>query len=150
MFAMLVITLIAVGAAVAAWLRPIPDTMAQTAPSAPTYTDQQTADAKAKVCAAYEKVHRALDANLTRNGGEDPTAQLAVAVNARQVYVAGSAYLLTILTDEPAAPPDLAAAVRKLANLFQILTLDGLASDPSVPAHDAADDTLSTLQGLCK
>jgi hypothetical protein len=148
MFVMLVITLVAVGAAVAAWLRPIPETRAQTAP--PTFTDGQVADAKANVCAAYVKVQRALDANSTRSGGDDPTAQLAVAVNARQTYVAGSAYLLTTLANEPAAPPDLAAAARKLANLFQILALDGLASDPSVPAHDAADQTLLTLRGLCK
>ena len=55
MFVMFLITLVAVGAAVAAWLRPMPHNTSAT-PAAPTYSEQQVADAKAKVCAAYEKV----------------------------------------------------------------------------------------------
>jgi hypothetical protein len=51
---MFAITLIAVGAAVAAWLRPIPE-VKPASPSAPTFNDRQVADAKSKVCAAYEK-----------------------------------------------------------------------------------------------
>ena len=47
---MFLITLLAVGAAVAAWLRPIPHSTSAT-PSAPTYSEQQVSDAKAKVCA---------------------------------------------------------------------------------------------------
>ena len=45
-------------------------------PPAPTYTDKQVADAKTKVCAAYEKVHCALGFSLARDGGNDPTAHL--------------------------------------------------------------------------
>lgn len=142
---MFVITLIAIGAAVAAWLRPTPEPQSA-APPALIFSDQQVADAKSKVCTAYEKVRRALAVNATRNGGDDPTAQLAVAVNARQVYVASSAHLLTILVDEPAIRPELATAARKLAGLFQVLTLDGLAADPNEQGHDAADQTLSTIQ----
>ncbi len=148
MFVMLLITLVAVGAAVAAWLRPIPHTT--TAPKAPSYSDQQVADARAKVCAAYEKIHHANYVNSGRSGGDDPTAQLAVALNQRQIYEAGSAYLLTVLENEPATPPDLAAAARKLANIFQALTLDNLASDPAVPEQDAANETALAIQGLCK
>jgi hypothetical protein len=143
---MFVITLIAVGAAVAAWLRPVPETN-PAAPSAPTFAEKQVSDAKATTCAAYEKVRRALVANASRNGGDDPTAQLAVAVNARQVYVASSAHLLTVLADQPATPSDLATAARKLADLFQVLTLDGLAADPNEQGHDAAGQT---IQSLCK
>lgn len=146
---MLLITLVAVGAAVAAWLRPIPHNTAST-PPAPSYSEQQVADAKSKVCDAYGKVRAALSANATRNLGNDPTAQLAVAVNARQVYVASSAYLLSTLAAEPATPSDLAAAVRKLTNLFQVLTLDGLAADPNVQGHDAADQTIAAILELCK
>jgi len=111
---------------------------------------QEITDARAKVCDGNQKVRRALSANATRSGGDDPTAQLAVAVNARQIYEAGSAYLLTALREEPATPPDLAAEARKLAVLFQILTLDGLAADPNVQGHDSADQTLSTIDSLCK
>src|ERR1700733_821747 len=114
MFVMLVITLIAVGAAVAAWLRPIPQAPAA-APPKPTYSDQQVADAKSKVCGAFDKLWHVLQVNSTRNGGDDPTAQLVVAVNERQIYVSGSAYLLTTLSDEPATPSELAATVSQLA-----------------------------------
>lgn len=148
-FVLFAITLVAVAAAVAAWLRPLPETNAA-APSGPTFTEKQVSDAKATTCAAYEKVRRALIANASRTGGDDATAQLALAVNARQVYVASSAHLLTMLADQPATPSDLATAARKLADLFQVLTLDGLAADPNEQGHDAADQALSTIQSLCK
>jgi hypothetical protein len=149
MFVMFLITLVAVGAAIAAWLRPIPHETSAT-PPAPTYSEQQVSDARAKVCAAYQKVRSALAANATRTGGDDPNAQLTVAVNARQIYVASSAYLLSTLADEPATPSDLANAARRLTALFQVLTLDGLAANPNVQGHDAADQTLSTIQEQCK
>lgn len=149
MLVMLVITLVAVGAAVAAWLRPIPQTPAA-APPKPTYSAQQVADAKSKVCAAYEKVRHANYVNSSRTGGDDPTAQLAVAVNQRQIYEAGSAYLLSTLSEEPATPADLARAARKLAYVFQVLTLDNLASDPAHAEENSANETALTIQGLCK
>ncbi|WIM87339.1 hypothetical protein PT015_21225 [Candidatus Mycobacterium wuenschmannii] len=119
-------------------------------PSAPSFSAEQAAAAKAEVCAAYEKIHRASVANSGRSGGDDPTAQLAVAINERQIYVAGNARLLGALADEPATPPDLAAATRKLAKLFQNLTLDNLASDPAVPEQNEANHTALTIQNLCK
>jgi hypothetical protein len=149
MFVMLLITLAAVGAAVAAWLRPIPHETSAT-PSAPTYSEQQVADAKSNVCAAYEKVHHGVNTNVQRTGGDDPTSQLAVAVNMRQVYVIGSAYLLTTLADEPATPQDLATATRKIAGLFQILTLEGISSDSTSSTSSVVNDTGATIEGLCK
>jgi hypothetical protein len=146
---MLVITLVAVGAAVAAWLRPMPETKPAT-PSVPTFSDQQVADAKSKVCEAFEKAEKASKSNLGRSGGDDPNAQLLVAVNMRQVFMAGSVHLLEALVDEPAAPADLAAAAKKLANLLQVITLDGLAGNPNDPDHDAVNKTADTIQNLCK
>jgi hypothetical protein len=93
---MFAITLVAVAAAVAAWLRPMPETKSDVSP-APTFSDQQVAEAKSKVCAAFQKVRRANETNATRNGGDDPNLQLLVAVNERQIYIASSAYLLTTL-----------------------------------------------------
>ena len=148
-FVMLLITLVAVAAAVAAWLRPIPHGTSAT-PAAPAYSEQQVADAKEKVCAAYAKVQRASSANQTRNGGDDPNLQLVVAVNMRQVFDSGSAYLLKTLAEEPAAPADLAAAAKNLADLYQVITLDGLAGDANDPAHNAANEAGFTIQGLCK
>jgi hypothetical protein len=149
MFVMFLITLVAVGAAIAAWLRPIPHNTPAT-PPAPVYSEQQVADAKAKVCAAYNKVQTASSANQTRNGGDDPNVQLLVAVTMRQVFEAGSAYLLKTLAEEPAAPADLAAATKNLADLYQVITLDGLAGDLNAPAHNAANEAGFTIQGLCK
>lgn len=149
MFVMFLITMVAVAAAVAAWLRPIPHNESAT-PSAPTYSEQQIADAKSKVCAAYEKVQRASSANQTRNGGDDPNLQLLVAVNMRQVFDAGSTYLLKTLAEEPAAPANLAAAAKRLADSYEIITLDGLAGDLNDPAHNAANEAGFTIQGLCK
>lgn len=146
---MFAITLVAVGAAIAAWLRPIPHNTSAT-PPAPSYGDQQVADAKSKVCAAIEKVKKANTMNSNRNGGDDPNGQLLVAVNGRQVYIASSQYVLTTLGDEPAAPAELVAAGRRLANLYQVIAMDGLASDPSQEARDAASVTGTSIDGLCK
>jgi hypothetical protein len=148
MFVMLVIALVAAGAAVAAWLRPIPHAPAA-APPQLTFSDQQGADAKSKVCGAYRKIHHAVDMNAARSGGDDPTAQLVVKVNMRQVYVEGSAYLFTTLADEPATPPDLAAASGKLARLMQDLVLSGLSSDLATP-YEAVNATAETIERLCK
>ena len=149
MFVMFLITLVAVGAAIAAWLRPIPDNTSAT-PPAPTYSEQQVSEAKSDVCAAYEKVHHAVNTNVQRTGGEDPTAQLAVAVNMRQVYVVGSAHLLTALADEPATPSELATAAHKVAKQFQALVLEGLSSDPTAPTVNEVNETGETIESLCK
>jgi hypothetical protein len=145
---MFAIALLAVGSAVALWLRPMPETKSAT-PAAPTFIDQQVADAKSKVCAAYAKIHRAVDINAPRRGGHDPMAQLTVAVNMRQVYDVGSALLLTTLADEPATPSGLAAATSKVARLFQGLTLERLTSDVNVRENDATQARF-TIQNLCK
>jgi hypothetical protein len=149
MFLMLLVTLVAVAAAVAAWLRPIPHGTSAS-PASPSYSEQQVADAKSKVCGAFEKVHHVLQMNSTRSGGDDPNSQFLVAINARQIFMTGSSYLLTILSDYPATAPGLAAAVSNLAHLYQVITLDGLASDLSVPSQNAANTTASEIEGLCK
>ena len=89
---MFAITLVAVAAAVAAWLRPLPETKSA-APSAPTFSAQEVADAKAKVCAAYAKVLNATSVNAARSVGDDPNSQWLNAVNQRQVLK--SAALIT-------------------------------------------------------
>jgi hypothetical protein len=149
MFVMFLITLVAVGAAVAAWLRPIPHDTSAT-PAAPTYSEQQVADAKSKVCAAYEKVLNATTVNASRTLGDDPNSQLLTAVNQRQVFVIGSAYYWKTLAEEPATPPDLAAAVDNLAHLYQTINLDGIVGDRNDAAHNAANETGAKIQELCK
>jgi hypothetical protein len=147
--------LVAIGVAIGAWVRPLPGNDTSRTPPIVAYTDQQIAEAKAKVCASYDKVHRALVLSSARNGGSDPTAVLAVATSGRQVLDTGSRYLLTKLSEEPATPSELVTAIRKLAAQYQELViyyLDGLTnSDTELqPALRASDDAITTIERLCK
>jgi hypothetical protein len=146
---MFAITIVAIGAAVAAWLRPMPETKA-VAPPAPTFSDQQVSDAKSKVCAAFDKALNTSRVNSARTAGDDPNSQLLIAVNMRQVFVASSIYLSTTLAEQPAAPQELTAAITKLIDLYQVVTLDGLVGDYNDPGHNAANETGVRIQSLCK
>ncbi|WAJ42976.1 hypothetical protein OK015_17160 [Mycobacterium sp. Aquia_216] len=149
MFAFFVIALLlTLGVAIVGWFRPVQPKP----PSPPTYTAQQTADAKAKVCAAHDKVHHAVGLTSARSS-DDPTLHLALATSGRQALDVGGDYLLTTLAQQPATPPDLAAAIHKLANTFQELTVDYLAevSDAELdPLLRTSDQLTLTIQGLCK
>jgi len=130
----------------------MPDNKPSPAP-APSFTDQQVADAKASVCTAYQQVRRALDVAGARNSGSDPTASLTVSTASRQALDVGSRYLLTKLTAEPATNPDLATAVRKLADLYQQITVSYLAdaNDSEInPLRQAAEQPTATIDGFCK
>jgi hypothetical protein len=148
-FTALAIALVGLAVGLVGWFRPTQDTN-QTSPK-PTYTQQQTADAKAHVCNAFEKVEKALhlaDSN-------DPTALLALAEGAWQAFDTGSRYLLTTLAEEPATPPELATAVRNQARAFQELLINYLGglhnSDPDMqPAVKTSDEATVTIQRLCK
>ncbi|GAB7144464.1 hypothetical protein LRC484719_30580 [Mycobacterium riyadhense] len=153
LIAALLIAIVALGVAIGAWFRPTADNKPSPTPPAPTYTDSQVASAKAAVCAAYAKVRKAGDIAGTRNGGSDPTATLATATSTRQVLGVGSRYLTTKLAEEPATPPELAVAVRKLANTYQELVVDYLAEagDSELnPLLRAGDEAHVTIERLCK
>ncbi|BBY20120.1 hypothetical protein [Mycobacterium stomatepiae] len=63
MFAVLVVVLLlTLGAAIVGWFRPLQPKP----PLPPTYSAQQVADAKSKVCAAYEKAHSAVKGSAAR------------------------------------------------------------------------------------
>lgn len=144
------IALVAIGIAIGAWFRPMPK---YEPPAPPTYSSQQVADAKAKVCAAYARVREAVKVTSARDKGPDYTTQLASAVNARQSLVAGSQYLSTILTEHPAAPPNLVGEVHKLIDAYQLLTMQLLAnSSESVVDQSvhAGDEATSNIENLCK
>jgi ABC-type transporter Mla subunit MlaD len=149
------ITIAVIGVAVGfvGWFRPVPHN--NPPPPNPTYTAQQTADAKAKVCTAFGQVDRALAVAQSFSGSSEQTAVLAVATSTRQVLDFGNRYLLTTLTQEPATPSDLASAVRKQANAYQQLLigyLDGLRyGDPDLqPATNASVDAEDTIRRSCK
>ena len=155
MFVTLLIALAALGLAIGAWFRPLPGNKPPSAEAKPTFTNQQVADAKTSVCAAFKKTDRALDLSSARDGGNDPTATLAVATSVRQVLDFSSRYLHAKLAEEPATPPDLADAVRKLANSYQEVTMGYLAgltnSDSDLqPSLHAGDEATFRIRGLCK
>jgi hypothetical protein len=140
------------GVAIVGWLRPAQD---HKQPAAPAYTNEQVANAKTNVCAAFQQVDHALALAYARNGGSDPTAQLAVATSTQLALDAGSRYLSTMLAEEPATPPDLATAVRKQTTAYQKALmgfLNGLTvSDPSQrPTVSASDEATTTIRQLCK
>lgn len=149
-FAALAIALIALAIGLAAWFRATPHNN-QPPPKA-AYTQQQISDAKAKVCAAFEQVDRALGvANALPNGSDT----LVTALNIRQVFDVGSRHLLATLAEEPATPPDLAAAVRNQAGTLEEAVIDyqdGFSnSDPQMRSVvDANTAATNTIRQLCK
>ncbi|KQH77343.1 hypothetical protein AO501_08610 [Mycobacterium gordonae] len=144
------IAFVAIGIAIGAWFRPLPKSEP---PRAPTYSSQEVADAKSKVCAAFDNVHQAVRNNFARDQGTDPNQQLVVALAGQQALTAGSLFLQTTLSRQPATPSDLAAQVQKLIDVFQGLAIDYLNGrgspevDSSLREGDAA--TLA-IQGICK
>lgn len=152
-FAALLIALVALGVAIGSWFRPAPDNKPAPAAPAVTYSQQQVAEAKSSVCGAYQQVRKAGDVAGARSGGSDPTAMLAVATSSRQVFDVSSRYLSTKLAELPPTPPDLAAAVRNLASIYQQLAIDYLAEAPDSeldPLVRAGNEAHSTIEGLCK
>ncbi|WP_090603166.1 hypothetical protein [Mycobacterium lentiflavum] len=142
----LLVTLVVV---IVGWFRPTP----AKPPPVPAYSSQQIADAKAVICTAYEHVRKAGDLAGTRNGGSDPTGQLTVATSSRQVFDAGSRYLSTTLAEQPATPADLAAAIRKLASVYQQLAIDYLADAPDFetdPLIRAGTEAHTTIEASCR
>jgi hypothetical protein len=150
MFAFLVIALlVTLGVAIGGWFRPTP----AKPPAAPRYTDQQMADARAKVCSTYEQVRKAVVANTSRNGGDDPTATLAVAANSRTALYDGGEYLSKTLAQQAATPPELAKAIQTLIDSYQQLAIGYMAEVPDSDlqsSRDAVTNAGTTVYGLCK
>ena len=149
-FAALAVALIALAVSVVGGFRSEPHNN-QPPPKA-TYTQQQIADAKAKVCAAFEKLDRAVGVLKALPPDSDA---LVVAVNTRQVFDVGSRNLFTTLAEEPATPADLATAVREQASALEeavIAYQDGHGiSDPEMrPILDASSAAADKTQQLCK
>ncbi|WP_052960159.1 hypothetical protein [Mycobacterium sp. EPa45] len=146
----IVIAVIAVAVAIGAWFRPIPK---PEAPAAKTYSDQEIADAKKAVCDAYGKADRAINATGRKNGGEDPTAIVAVAVNVRLALSESSSFLLRTLEEYPATPSDLQEHVRAAAGAFQNVAIDQLGEAPQSeldPFFKQADSADAAIKQACK
>jgi hypothetical protein len=131
----LVIAVIAAGAAVAAWVWP--------SHQGPTFSSQQSTDAKTSVCSAYGSVRRALGTKITNPHPGDPVSDLSVAANTHLVFVGGGAYLRGLVDGQPATPPDLAKAVDSFANTLQQLGFNYIVRAPK-PADDPLRQSLNS------
>jgi len=139
-----VIAVIAVGVAIWTLVR---------APGEPAVTAQQSDDAKARVCAAFDSVRKAVSVQTNVDLGPDVVAKEAVAANARVATLGGSQYLLSRL--DPAAPADLADAVRSFANNLQDVGMAQLVgvpnTDPTMAARLSEAQAASVqIATLCK
>jgi hypothetical protein len=113
---------------------------------------QSSDDAKARVCAAFDIVRKAVSIQTNAELGPDPVARAAVAANARLATLGGGEYLLSRL--DPATPSELAKVVRSFANLQEIgmSQLVGVSNDdPTLAAKLTEAQSASTqIADMCK
>ena len=144
-FAALAIAALALAVAVLAWFHP---------GGSPSFSAQETADAKKNICIASTITRDAVVTNthLVNPHGDDPVGTLAVAGNARLALLGGGAYLRDRLQAEPATPADLAKAVNAMAGTIEQLGINylagatGLAQDP---LRSNLDKEIAIIKQLC-
>lgn len=151
--AALPIAVIAIAVAAVGWFYPHKSASS----SAPTYTDQQTKDAKKHVCEAFVIVDKAVVRNThvtLKNPAEGgPGAVLGIQANARLALYGGGAYLRDRLTLEPATPADLAKAVGTVSTVLQELGINYLANAPEFAQDElkqALNAGVKTVAERCK
>ena len=119
-----------------------------------SYSDEQTAQAKAAVCSAWAPVRKSVWLGTPNPRRGDPVAQLAVAANVRLAELGGGSYLKETLAEQPATPADLAKAVTAVANTLQKMGVIYLARNDSPaligPLHNALDTEGAEVGKLCK
>ncbi len=148
--AALLIAVIAAGVAIGGWFYPH-----KSASSAPTYSDQQTKDAKKHICETFMVVDRAVVRNSRlknpENGG--PIGALSVATAARLAFYGGGAFLKDRVSQEPATPADLAKSVNAMASNLEELAigyLAGAADFTQDELRQALDDKIKSTVEICK
>jgi len=132
--AALVIAVVAIGVATWALVRSVGEPAITSGVSA--VNAQQSDAAKGHVCGAFDMVRKAVSMQTNADAGPDPVAKEAVAANARLATLGGGDYLLSRL--DPATPPELADAVRALANNFQDVGMNQLGGVPNTDPAVAA------------
>jgi hypothetical protein len=143
---------LAVGVVVGAGIIYLRESKSTSSSPGATFSDQQVRAAKDRVCSIYDDVHKEITTNSARDQGTDPIQQVAVTATIRQALLAGSTYLLTTLSEQPATPSELAKPLRQLAIAYQEVTIGYLNDktnselEPTLRAGDAA---AQTVQGLC-
>jgi hypothetical protein len=148
----LAVALIATVLAIVGWFRPTPPPPAAH-PSAPTYTEQQIADAKTRACAAMDVVQKGTTLQTNPSQSDDPAMSNAQAAHAQLSLVAGSSYIRDNLS--PATPAPIADELHKAANSMLDIGINALAgarnADPPQAARiKDANDALDRAVELCK
>jgi hypothetical protein len=148
--AALLIAVLAAGVAVGGWFYPH-----KSASSAPTYTDQQTKDAKKHICETFMVVDRAVVRNSRLKNPPDggPIGALSVATAARLAFYDGGAFLRDRVSQEPATPADLAKSVNAMASNLEELAigyLAGAADFTQDELRQALDDKIKATVEICK
>lgn len=137
------------------WFRPVPRDDHPLAPPGPTFTDQQIADAKVKICASYKLARDEVYDNTHRPnpGDSDETRSIAVATNSRLAIYAAGTYLLDRLAAEPATPAELAQLTRSLADTYLEAGMHALNNaSPSAlePFGHEIDSYIPRIDEMCK
>jgi len=144
-FVALAVAVIAVAVAIVPWVHP---------GSFHSFSDQQSAQAKANVCAAWAPVRRSVWVGTPNPRPGDPVAQDAVAANVRLAMLGGGSFLKEIVDAEPAAPADLANAVKSVANTLEWMGVYYLARLDTHgvidPLRQKLDSEGAAIDKLCK
>jgi hypothetical protein len=148
--AALVLAVVATTVAVVGWFYPN-----KSASSAPTYTDQQTKEAKKHICETFRIVDHEVVRNSRLKNPPDggPIGALSVATAARLAFYSGGAFLRDRVAQEPATPPDLAKSVNGMGSNLEELAVGYLAGSAEF-AQDALrqslDDKIKATIEMCK
>jgi hypothetical protein len=148
--AALVLAVIATTVAVVGWFYPN-----KSASSAPTYTDQQTKEAKKHICETFRIVDHEVVRNSRLKNPPDggPIGALSVATAARLAFYSGGAFLRDRVAQEPATPPDLAKSVNGMASNLEELAVGYLAGSAEFAQDElrqSLDDKIKATIEMCK
>lgn len=154
-FAALAVGLVALAVSIGAWLRPAPDRGSASAEPSFTFAEEQSAEAKTKVCEAYSIVKDAVVINTHRTNpvADDQIGALTTGLYAEVALYEGGDYLLDRLAAEPATPVELAAPLKSLGDALKKLSIVDLTleSDAArIPLKKEVDDGINRIDGLCK
>lgn len=121
--------------------------------AAPTYTEQQIADAKSKTCAAFDLVSKGIALETNGQLSKDPTMELAQGTNARLTTISSGWYLKA--HEAPATPGELSQAVQQLSDSLLDLGANYLAgAKDDQPAQNQLKNDTNALfvrvKELCK
>ncbi|HEY9305267.1 MAG TPA: hypothetical protein VIO95_13335 [Mycobacterium sp.] len=149
--AALVLAVIATAIAVVGWFYPHKSASS----SSTTYSDQQTKDAKKKICETFMLVDHEVVRNSRlknpENGG--PIGALSIATAARLAFYTGGDFLQRRVAAEPATPPDLAKSVNAMAANLEELAIGYLAGSAEFTQdslRQSLDDKIKATLDICK